>query len=201
MLPRLADGGHRLTVGGRESAADGVRTLDLDLTDDTGHAHARTAATAGTGPTEHWAAPTGLEPLDDPYGGRTLFHGPALRVLRGAPAVGPGGADGTVAGSAASGRTGEGAEVDVAAVDGGLQLAMLWARRAGAGDTLPTGVNEVRVHRRGAVAGEVRCVVHAVRADEAGAVCDIGVLDPDGAPRTELLGVHLARRSPAGPAA
>jgi hypothetical protein len=36
--------------------------------------------------------------------------------------------------------------------------------------------------------------VRPVRADDAAAVCDIVVLDGDGAPRAELLGVELVRR-------
>jgi hypothetical protein len=84
--------------------------------------------------------------------------------------------------------------VDVAAVDGALQLALLWARHAGAGDTLPMAVDEVRLHRAGAVEGEVRSVVRAVRVDDAGAICDAALVDRSGLARVELLGVHLVRR-------
>jgi NADP-dependent 3-hydroxy acid dehydrogenase YdfG len=187
-LPRLADGGHRLVLRGR--AVDGG--LDLHLTDDAGHPHFR-AGTATAPPDRSTVddEPAGLEPLADPYDGDTLFHGPALRVLRDA-GVGAGGADAAVTAAALDGRGG--GEVDVAAVDGALQLALLWAQRAGAGDTLPMSVSEVRLHRRGTATDDVRCVVRAVRADADGAVCDIVLRDRDGAPRAELLGVHLVRR-------
>jgi hypothetical protein len=84
--------------------------------------------------------------------------------------------------------------VDIAAVDGALQLALLWARRAGAGDTLPMSVGECRVHRAGPVEGQIRCVVRGLRADDAGAVCDIALLESDGGPVLELFDVHLVRR-------
>jgi hypothetical protein len=71
---------------------------------------------------------------------------------------------------------------------------VLWARGAGAGDTLPMSVGEVRLHRRGAVDGETRCVVRAGRADDAGAVCDVALVDNSGVPHVELVGVHLVRR-------
>ncbi|GIJ72928.1 hypothetical protein Voc01_078450 [Virgisporangium ochraceum] len=193
-LPRLADGGHRLVLRGREvdtDGADGVRVFGIDLTDDAGRPHFRAGATAaGTGESTVDFEPAGLEPLADPYDGGTLFHGPALRVLR-SVSVGAAGADGAVTG-AANGPVG--GEVDIAAVDGALQLALLWARRAGAGDTLPMSVSEVRLHRRGPAAEELRCVVRAVRADADGAVCDVILRDRDGAPHAELLGVHLVRR-------
>jgi hypothetical protein len=108
--------------------------------------------------------------------------------------IGPAGAQATVAGSRALGWEGSSRQIDPAAVDGGLQLAVLWARQAGAGRTLPMAIGECRVHRPGAVEAEVRCVVVARRADEFSAACDVALIDPDGSPRVELLGVQLVRR-------
>lgn len=194
-LPRLADGGHRLVLRGNHATADGAPALDLDLRDDAGRPHYRASvANPGKYTVEQWATPVGLEPVSDPYRGTALFHGPALHAVRGTPGVGPAGADGMVASTRSLGWPGETGEVDVAAVDGALQLAVLWARRAGAGDTLPMAVGEVRLHRGGAVEGEVRCIVRAVRADDAGAVCDAALLDGAGVPQVELVGVHLVRR-------
>jgi len=194
-LPRLDDGGHRLVLRGHESTVEDGPALDLDLRDDAGHPHFR-ASVAAAPPSEPrpWAAPRDLAPLDDPYDGTTLFHGPALRAVRGAPAVGAGGADGMVAGVGALAWATRPSIVDIAAVDGALQLALLWARRAGAGDTLPMSVGECRVYRAGPVEGEVRCVVRGLRADDAGAVCDVALLEFDGGPVLELLDVHLVRR-------
>jgi hypothetical protein len=84
--------------------------------------------------------------------------------------------------------------VDPVAVDGGLQLAVLWAQQAGAGRTLPMAVAECRVYRPGAVEAATRCVVRALRADDSTAACDVALIDPDGSPRVELLGVQLVRR-------
>jgi hypothetical protein len=132
--------------------------------------------------------------LVDPYGGTTLFHGPALRAICGSPNVGTAGADGVIAGERGLGWPASTGEVDVAAVDGALQLALLWAHRAGTGDTLPMAVDEVRLHRFGAVEGEVRCVVRAVRVDDTRAICDVALVDGYGMPSVELIGVHLVRR-------
>jgi acyl transferase domain-containing protein/NADP-dependent 3-hydroxy acid dehydrogenase YdfG len=194
-LPGLADGGHRLVLRGHPATAVDGPALDLDLRDDTGRPHYRgTVAQAPPPAAQSWPAPAGLDPLDDPYDGTTLFHGPALRAIRGAPGVGAMGADGVIVGSRGLGWAAGFSEVDVAAIDGALQLALLWARRAGAGDTLPMGVGEFRLRRRGPVEGETRCVVRAVRADDAGAICDIALLSAYGVPYVELVGVHLVRR-------
>ena len=194
-LPRLADGGHRLIVRGREASAAQGQALDLDLLDETGQPHyrARVAAPATLTP-GNWETPAGLVALAGPYDGLTLFHGPRFQALRSDPVIGPAGAQATVAGSRALGWEGSSRQIDPAAVDGGLQLAVLWARQAGAGSTLPMAIGECRVHRPGAVEAEVRCVVVAQRADDVTAACDVALIDLDGSPRVELLGVQLVRR-------
>jgi len=133
-------------------------------------------------------------PLANPYDGATLFHGPRFQAIRSDPVVGLAGAQCTVVGSRALGWEGSSRQLDPAAVDGGLQLAVLWARRAGAGSTLPMAIAECRVHRPGVVEAEARCVVVAQRADDSTAACDVALIDPDGSPRVELLGVQLVRR-------
>jgi hypothetical protein len=162
--------------------------LDLELRDGARPCYRATVTAAAPSPSQGWRRPADAAPFEEPYG--TLFHGPALRVVRDAPAVGPGGAEGLI------GRTvrAAGGFVDVSAVDGALQLAVLWAHRAGAGATLPMAIDEVRLHRHGPVNGEVRCIVRAVSLDDAGAVCDTALLDIDGQATAELIGVHLVRR-------
>jgi hypothetical protein len=55
-------------------------------------------------------------------------------------------------------------------------------------------VAECRVHRHGPAADGLRCVVRARKVHDTGARCDVALLDPDGLPRVELLGVELVRR-------
>ena len=194
-LPRLADGGHRLILRGHEVAAPDGSALDLDLRDEAGLPHYRASVVAGPAPASGtWEAPGNLVPLSHPYDGTTLFHGPRLQALTADPGIGPAGAEGTVVGSRALGWEGPCWQVDPVAVDGGLQLAVLWARRAGTGRTLPMAIQECRVHRPGAVEAATRCVVRALRADDATATCDVALIDPDGSPRVELFGVQLVRR-------
>jgi NADP-dependent 3-hydroxy acid dehydrogenase YdfG/acyl carrier protein len=195
LLPRLANGGHLLTVRGREAPAGRGSALELDLLGESGQRHYRASVAASAPPTAGaWDVPAGLVPLPSPYDGVTLFHGPRLRVIRPVPEVGPGGAAGTVAGSRAHGWERWSWQLDPAAVDGALQLAVLWAWQAGVGRTLPMAIRECRVQRPGIVEGELRCVVLASRNDDSTATCDVALIDPDGAPWLELLGVELVRR-------
>src|SRR5262249_1507012 len=193
-LPALRGPGHRLILRGHPATAEDGPVLDLDLRDEAARPHYR-ASVASTRPPEPgtWDAPADLTPVSSPYDGATLFHGPRLQAIRGAAGVGPQGAEGAVAGSRGLGWQAASGQLGPAAVDGGLQLAVLWARQAGAGRTLPMAVRECRVYRPGPVEDEVRCVVRARRADSAAAECDIALIDPDGLPRVELLGVHLVR--------
>jgi acyl transferase domain-containing protein/NADP-dependent 3-hydroxy acid dehydrogenase YdfG len=195
LLPRLADGGHLLTVRGQQAPAERGGALEVDLISESGQRHYR-ASVAATAPSAAttWDAPRGLVPVPCPYDGATLFHGPRLQVIRPMPEAGPAGAAGAVAGSSALGWERQSWQLDPAAVDGALQLAVLWARHAGAGRTLPMAIRECRVHRPGTAQDEYRCVVLARRATDSGATCDVALLDSGGAPWLELLGVELVRR-------
>ncbi|MFE3824833.1 SDR family NAD(P)-dependent oxidoreductase [Streptomyces sp. NPDC059092] len=196
-LPELTGGGHRLTVHGSRGAACSVTGLEAELRGADGVAHFR--AVLDTGAVEPnpagWGSPDGLE-LDrgEFYDGELLFHGPRFRSVRTPHGVSEHGAEATVAGLRALGWPGGHWPLDPAAVDGALQLALVWARNAVGAATLPMAVAECRVHRRGPVDGTVRCVVRGRKAHTTGARCDAALIDADGSVRLELLGVELVRR-------
>ena len=195
-LPRLFGGGHQLVLRGRETAGRDGPVLHLDLYGDGDRPAYRASASPAPPPRPGpWDTPTGLAPLPQPYDGVTLFHGPRFHALRAAaPGISAAGAEGTVIGMRALGWPGSACRMDPAAIDGALQLAVLWAQRAGSGATLPMAVRESRLYRDGAIDETARCVVRARQACEAGAECDVALIDPDGTIRVELLGVQLVRR-------
>ena len=194
-LPQLDGCARRLVLRGHPASVAGGQVLSLELRGDTGHAHYRASIAGGPAPApRRWTAPGGLLPVSHPYDGRTLFHGPRFQAIQGEPAVSAGGAECLVAGAPGLGWDEAAWHVDPAALDGALQLAVLWAQHAGAGPTLPMAIGECRIHRFGAVEDTARCVVLARRCGDSTAVCDVAVIDPDGVPRTELLDVELVRR-------
>lgn len=140
--------------------------------------------------------PDGLKPLarTESYDGKVLFHGPRFHALRSVRGVSEHGAEATVAGLRALDWTGEHWPLDPAAVDGALQLALLWGEEVLGSATLPMAVAECRVHRHGPVDGTVRCVVRGRKAHDTGARCDAALIDADGSVRLELIGVELVRR-------
>ncbi|MDQ0792389.1 acyl transferase domain-containing protein [Streptomyces sp. B1I3] len=198
VLPRLADEGHRLTVHGCRATVGAPSALEAELRDEDGTPHFRAALDfeAADSDPAGWDSPAGLEPAARPevYDGHVLFHGPRFQAIRTLHGVSGQGAEASVAGLRALGWAEGPWPLDPAAVDGALQLAVLWAEHVLGDATLPMAVAECRVHRRGPAQDTVRCVVRARRAHETGARCDVALIDPDGCLRVELLGVELVRR-------
>uniref|UniRef100_A0AAU2VK49 SDR family oxidoreductase n=1 Tax=Streptomyces sp. NBC_00008 TaxID=2903610 RepID=A0AAU2VK49_9ACTN len=196
-LPELRGAGHRITVvGGR--APGSFPELEAELLGEDGSAHFRAVLDAGDGTPDAaaWEIPDGLEPLAraESYDGKVLFHGPGFQALRSVHGVSEHGAEATVWGLRALEWPGEHWSLDPAAVDGALQLALLWGEEVLGAATLPMAVAECRVYRRGPVDGTVRCVVRGRKAHDTGARCDAALIDADGAVRLELIGVELVRR-------
>jgi acyl transferase domain-containing protein/NADP-dependent 3-hydroxy acid dehydrogenase YdfG len=183
-LPDLA-AGHRFSIEG---------TDELRLVADTrAHYRARVATSAGT---RTWPELTGT-PVEDVYASPALFHGPRCQALQGIDVLSADGVDARVLGVRALGWSGGPWWTDPAALDGALQAAVLWACHAAGAETLPMGVDVLRVHRRGPAPGPLRCLVRA-DINPSGANgqsrCDAVLLDPDGEPRAELLGISLISR-------
>ncbi|MFD9292311.1 SDR family NAD(P)-dependent oxidoreductase [Streptomyces sp. NPDC060030] len=197
-LPHLDGPGHRLTLSARRAATGSPADLEAELAGEDGTPHHRVRMEFRTSPppAAAWDTPRGLTAPEDTviYDGRVLFHGPRFHALRTVHGIGDEGAEAWVTGLTELGWGGDHWQLDAAATDGALQLALLWADRALGDATLPMAVAECRVHRRGPVQGAVRCVVRAVKVHETGARCDAALIDPDGTPRIELLGVELVRR-------
>lgn len=197
-LPRLAHEGHRFTVHGHRHLIGPPSGLEAELRDANGAPHFRAVLDFEAAPSElePWAGPGegGGTERPVPYDGRVLFHGPRFQALRTLRGVGSDGAEATVVGVAGLGWGDAHWQTDPAAVDGALQLALVWADHALGSACLPMAVAECRVHRHGPAADGLRCVVRARKVHDTGARCDAALLDPDGLPRVELLGVELVRR-------
>lgn len=143
--------------------------------------------------------PTGLAAcVRDPiYDGHVLFHGPSTQTLRRIESIGPGGAVGEVVGGQDAGWPDERWRIDPAALDGAIQLAVVWAYERIGHATLPMSVREAGFHGRGGLEpGVLRCVVRAVSTHAHGAVCDVRLLRPgdDGLVVAALDGLELVAR-------
>lgn len=202
-LPGLADVGHRLVIHGAPDAADASR-LSLELAGADGRPHYRATAVLtpeSVQPSRDWPFPIGIRSSGartDPYDGDVLFHGPAFHVLTEVQELSASRAAALVSGVRSLGWPASVANhawhTDPAALDAGLQLALLWAGHVFEGAFLPMGAAEVRVHRFGPVAGPARCLLLARDPDPLRPLCDVALLDDRDELLAELLGVALVRR-------
>ncbi|MFB9903176.1 SDR family oxidoreductase [Allokutzneria oryzae] len=190
VLPRLGNGGHRLAVHG--SGAPGGLSAELRCEDGLPRFRAE-LDTEPSEPRSDWTVPAGPA-RSEVYDGGLLCHGPGFQAIQTLHGVSPEGAEATVTGVGELGWQGETWQLDPAAVDGGLQVAAVWAESVLGHASLPMGVAECRVHRRGRIEDTARCVVKAGKVNDTGARCDLALIDPDGSPRVELFGVELVRR-------
>ncbi len=145
-LDRYTNGGNRYRVHCRP-LADG-KTLELALHGENDALHYRAVAELdvnlslpgkipGTKKLEQWTAPI--------YDGEVLFHGPEFQVIRALSGVSEEGIEGELESTHSRGWKG-GWQTDVAAFDGGLQLALLWGKHKLGAATLPTSVGSLKTY-------------------------------------------------------
>ena len=138
--------------------------------------------------------PGAVTPRSPGYGAGSLFHGPAFRLLGDQVGVGEQSAVGEVRLPADLGWPRDSSPCDVAMLDAGLQLALLWAEQAMNRATLPMGINRLDCYRRGPWPGGSKAIVQADRVGAALSSVDIWYLAPDGGCLARLRGVELVAR-------
>jgi len=86
-----------------------------------------------------------------------LFHGPDFQVIRSLKGVSDKAATAILAGTREMGWPGDLWKTDVAALDGGFQLALLWGSRLLGKKSLPTRIGAYFKHHDGLVKGPIHC--------------------------------------------
>jgi hypothetical protein len=112
------------------------------------------------------------------YNSGALFHGPAFQVLENVDCR-DSSATASLSGLTAAGWLGEGWATDVAALDGCLQVALVWSFEQLGRTVLPLRVGEVVRYRAGALGDGLRCVLSNGDAKNSRAVCDLDLIDTD----------------------
>jgi len=131
----------------------------------------------------------------DIYGG-VLFHGPEFQVIQQVDGISDDGMTATLGGVETMGWPKDEWRTDVAAMDGGLQLALLWSQRVLGGASLPTGIEQVCTWTDEPPTGSVKCVLVARETGRSKAVSDLAFVDAGGRVVAEMKGVqtHLLPR-------
>ena len=184
--------GDRFFISSREVSNGDGAVLDLGLADAAGRPQYKASASmvvsralAAPSPTVDVSAWAG-----EIYDGDVLFHGPDFQVIRSLDGVSNAGISGQLNGVRSHAWPTESWVTDSAAVDGGLQLALLWAKHVLGGASLPTGISEVRTFTDAAPTGMLRCVLTGRTANRDKAVSDVVLIDDRGTVVAELLGVE-----------
>jgi malonyl CoA-acyl carrier protein transacylase len=131
---------------------------------------------------------------DAVYDGHVLFHGPSFQVINSVLGVSRDGIVGMLSGTQKSAWPGKAWRSDAAAMDGGLQLALLWSQHVLGGAVLPMAMGEYRSYRDGLSDGPLQGVVYGRKIHDARTVSDIAFTDASGRMVAELIGVETVLR-------
>ncbi len=202
-LPNFVAGREHLVVHCKLLTNGSGATLALDLADRQGSTYYR--CTAELVPQREVRQPRNeirdlaLEAWGDEvvYDGELLFHGPAFQTIRSIDGISElgivaelSGIDGAGWTSDASTSADEAWTTDPRALDGGLQLALLWCKRVLGGASLPTGIEEIRTWADAPFAGPIRCTLTGREATGRRSVSDLAFNDASGHLVVEFLGVE-----------
>lgn len=122
-----------------------------------------------------------------------LFHRGAFELIEQMSGISDHGAGGRVKGVERAGwpdGTANPWQLDVAALDGGLQVAVLYAQRMLGRENLPTTIGELRPYRSAPSAGVVHVAAHRRKVGSLGVTTDIHFTDDKGLRLAALLGVE-----------
>jgi acyl transferase domain-containing protein/NADP-dependent 3-hydroxy acid dehydrogenase YdfG len=130
--------------------------------------------------------------MSELYGPSTLFHGPDFQVIRSVDSMSQNGARATLATTHDVGWPTNGWHTDPAALDGALQLAILFGLQGGGATTLPMRIARVVLPaKQQAAAGPVRCQLTQRHRSPERLLCDLSLTRGDGSKLADLIGVEM----------
>ena len=170
--------------------------LELSGADGTLHYRGQAQMVSSRTPANHGKAAGPA--LDDwggaPVYGDVLFHTDSFQVIQDVDGVGDAGISGTLKGVESAQWSWEHWNTDVAALDGGLQMLLLWARDHMGGAVLPMGIGQTLVHAEAPPEGTVTCVARCRPSGKSRGIADISFKDESGVLFTEFKDVELILR-------
>ena len=191
-------GGDRLRVSCRRDPESAGTVLDLDLSDASGRPmyRAQVEMVAAGAALDGGRPEVRLDAWDahPVYDGDVLFHGADFQVIEQMDGISEAGASARLRGLRASGWKPDGWRLDVAALDGALQLALLWGKQVTGGGSLPTSIAEVRMSKAPVPEGPIQCIVVGRESSRSRTLSDIVLLDDAGVRFAELRGVETHLR-------
>ena len=191
-------GGDRFVIRCRQLSNGHGAVLGLELRSPAGVVHYRAQAQmAHTRPALSTARAPRL-PLNDwggaPIYGDVLFHTDQFQVIQALDGVSDDGISGTLHGVDEARWSWERWDTDVAAMDGGLQLVLLWARTRMGGAVLPMSIGELRTLGAVPPRGRIHAVAQCKAESKSRGVADVVFHTESGERFAELRGVEVILR-------
>ena len=109
-----------------------------------------------------------------------LFHGPDFHVIKSLEGVSEEGSVATLTGTRQMGWPGDLWKTDVAAIDGGLQLARLWGIHIIGKKSLPTSIGAYYSFHEGLVEGPINCELYGHNVRNERTISDISFYSEGG---------------------
>jgi len=198
-LENFHNGGDRFTLSCRQDSNGGPPVLILELPgpDNTSHYTAtvemaepdQAPGLASSNPVTKELKPWSLKPSEI-YNGH-LFHGPDFHVIRSLEGVSENAASAVLVGTKEMGWPGDIWKADVAAIDGGLQLAILWGSHLLGRQSLPTKIGQYFSSREGLIKGPIRCELQGRAIRNERTISDISFFNEKGELIAKMCDVEM----------
>ncbi len=192
-LGGFENGGDRFTIEASTLPSACGAQLQMRILDRLGQPNysARIALLSEQASPQHDNAALTLEPWGDaPIYQDLLFHRGAFELIDQLDGISDHGIEGRLRGVTHGGWEGEDWQLDVAALDGGLQLAVLFGHRMLGGPNLPTGIDQIRAFGLPPGSGFLSATAYRRALSTHAMTTDIVFKDAQGQRVAELLGVH-----------
>ena len=126
--------------------------------------------------------------------GDVLFHSKEFQVIEEMDGIGENGISGTLKGVENADWSWEKWDTDVAAMDGGLQMLLLWARDKMGGAALPMGIGQAKMPISKPQSGPIHCFARCRSASPLRGLADVYFQDQNGKSISEFKNVELILR-------
>lgn len=191
-LGGFENGGDRFVIQAMPLPAEHGVQMQMLIRDAKGHANysARVELLPEANHSDQAFAALVLEPwTGQPLYQDLLFHRGSFELIEQLDGVSDQGISATLRGVSHAGWNGESWQLDVAALDAGLQMAVLFGQRMLGGPNLPTGIDQIRTFGL-PVDGLLNATAYRRTLGPSSVTTDIVFTDDCGRRVAELLGVH-----------
>jgi acyl carrier protein len=192
-LDRFENGGDRFRIEATPLHSVDATLLQMTLSDESGRpryaarAELRVlpAAANDAAPAPTLAPWPGMGPYPE-----LLFHRGAFELIEQIEGISDEGVAARVRGVVAADWPAQDWRLDVAALDGGMQLAVLYGRRMLGAANLPTAIDSVRRYGAKPAPGPITATARGRQVAASAVTTDIDLVDASGRRFAELIGVH-----------